>query len=171
VPAVDEQLLAAEIERVLTPQPEQQPAAAETDGFPDATMNAMSAAAAPAAAGETAAARNEGETVLPSSGSGGAVETGTAPSVELQRLYATEEEWELAGLYQWSHEATQTSASTRLRCCCCCCCGVDFMDGVCRWAFERISCSVAQHASAWISGRRRAGRIPFGRWRGYPGVQ
>ena len=100
MPAVDEQLLAAEIERVLTPQPEQQPAAAETDGFPDATMNAMSAAAAPAAAGETAAAGNEGETVLPSSGSGGAVETGTAPSVELQRLYATEEEWELAGLYR-----------------------------------------------------------------------
>jgi hypothetical protein len=122
VPAVDEQLLAAEIERVLTPQPEQQPAAAATDGIPDAMMNAMSAAAAPAAAGETAAARNEGETVLPSGGSGAAVETGTAPSVELQRLYATEEEWELAGLYQWSHEATQTSASTRLRCCCCCSC-------------------------------------------------
>ena len=101
MPAVDEQLLAAEIERALTPQPEQQPAAAATDGFPDAMMTAMSVAAAPGVAGETAAADNEGETLLPSSGSGGAVETGTAPSiVELQRLYATEEEWELAGLYR-----------------------------------------------------------------------
>ncbi len=91
-PAVDERLLEAEIERVLSVVAEQRSAAAGSDGFGDVVKSAISATAAGNA---EAKGTEECAAALPSSA---AAEMAAVPSADLPRMYTSEEEWELVGV-------------------------------------------------------------------------